>query len=179
MKTRISFALAFVLLLTAGSCNKIKDALTVKVDTEISVNLPITVGEPVLKTTLYPFSATETLDPEENETVQLYRERIRGYELTGVQGTVSGLNTEFILSGAVLSVTTPTQSAAWSIDNLNVTNGTVLTFDNADGQWTTINEMLDSGEILTITFSGNSDKPAVVYTLILLFKLTVTAGILG
>jgi hypothetical protein len=179
MKSRIFFTLALILMITATSCQKIKDALTIKVDTEFQVTLPVTVGGELLKTAFYQFSSSETLDPAENETIQQYKDRIKGYELTGVTGTVSDLITTFTLADATLSVSTPSLSTEWSITDQVIENGTELTFSNDNGQWTTINSMLDSGEIITVTFSGHTDKPGIVYTLILLFKAQVEAGIIG
>lgn len=183
MKTRISFALALILILTTGSCQKIKDALTMKVDAEITVDLPVTIGgEPLKSVGLYPFTTSETLDLESNETVQQYKDRIRGYEVTGVTGTISGLATDFslTLATATLSISSPGfTTQEWSFTNLVITNGTSVTFDNEGDKWGTVNEMLFEGNEITVTFSGSSNVPSVNYTLRLLIEVAIEAGILG
>ncbi len=127
MKTKISFVLALVLILTAGSCQKIKDALTVKVDTEFKVDLPVVIGGDLLKSMgLYPFSASETLDLASNETVQDYKNRIKGYDVTGVTGTISGLpaSTSITLATAKLTISSPGfTTQEWNFTNLAIANG--------------------------------------------------------
>jgi len=183
MKTRISFALALILILTAGSCQKIKDALTIKVDTEFTVDLPVVIGgEPLKSIGLYPYSATETLDLESNETVQNYKDRIKGYEVTGVSGTISGLASDFslTLATAKLTISSPDfTTQEWSFTNLVITNGTAITFDNEGDKWGTVNSMLYEGNEITITFSGTSNVPSVNFLLQLLIEVAVEAGILG
>ena len=183
MRTRISFALALILILTAGSCQKIKDALTIKVDTEFTVDLPVVIGgEPLKSMGLYPFSVSETLDLENNETIQTYKDRIKGYELTGVTGTISGLASGFSLTLATarLTISSPGfTTQEWTFTNLVITNGTSITFDNEGDKWGTVDDMLFEGNEITLTFSGSSNVPSLNYTLRLLIEVAVEAGILG
>ena len=179
MKKRIAFALALILMIAFTGCEKIKDTLTIKQNVEFTVNLPVTVGGEPLKTDFYPFSSTETLDPDENENIQQYKERIKSYELTGMTGTVSNLSTSLTMSDARLEVKTDNLSTEWTFTDLEISSGTQVTFGNDNSEWTQVNQMLESGDTITITFSGHTDQPGVVYTLILLFKADVRVRILG
>lgn len=178
MKKRILSVslLAFVVLF--GSCTKIKEVLTVKVDADFSVNLPVTIPELLLKSTTGAFTSTETLDPLSDEDLALYKDKIKGFEVTGMTGTISDLSADVTLTTATLLVNTAANSTQWTFTNLSLTNGSVIAFDNTSDQWTEINKILDEQTEITVTFSGNSSQNNVTFNLEVDFETKVSAKIL-
>ncbi len=178
MKKRIIALSMFSLLVILSSCQKIKDVLTVKVDADFSVNLPVTIPEPLLKSTASQFLSTSTLDPLSDEDLADYKEKIKSFDLTGMTGTVSELSVPVTLTDAKLLVNTDANSTEWNFTNLPLTNGTVVTFDNVGGQWTKINDILNEQKEITITFSGNSSQTNVTFNLRIDLETKVSAKIL-
>jgi hypothetical protein len=173
MKTRtIAGLVALILLL--GSCQKIKDILTVKVDADFSVNLPVTISSPLLKSTTGAFLSTNTFDPLSNEDIALYKDKIKGFEITGITGTVSDLSAEVTLTNVRLLIATTTNSAEWNFATITITNGTVITFDDTASQWAKINEILDEQKEVTVTFSGTSSQKNVTFNLLVKFTTKVS-----
>ncbi|MFA6127951.1 MAG: hypothetical protein WC699_11640 [Bacteroidales bacterium] len=167
--------LSFVLILS--SCQKIKDLLTVKVDTDFTVNLPVTIGTSPLKSTLGTFNSTETFDPLSNADLATYKENIKGFDLNSMTGTVSELSEEVTLTDATLVVSTSLNSTQWHFTNLQITNGTVIQFDDAAGQWTKVNDILEEQTEITVNLSGTANKTNVTFTLAVTLGVQVSAKI--
>lgn len=178
MKKR-TFAVSLLsLVLILSSCQKVKDALTVKVDAKFTVNLPVTTSPSPLKSTMEAFSSTNTFDPLNDEQLAAYKNRINGFDLTNMTGTISQLSADVTLNNAKLKVFTASNSTEWNFTNLHLTNGTVINFDNTAGQWAKINTILGEQKVITVTFSGDASQTNVTFTLEVLFGTKVTAKIL-
>lgn len=162
------------LVMVMSSCQKIKDIFAVKIDADFSVNLPVTISSPLLKSTEGTFLSTNTLDPLNDEDLALYQDKIKGFELTGMTGTVSELSADVALTDITLLVNTAANSAQWNFASLPLTNGTVVTFDNTGGQWVKINEILGEQKEITVTFSGNSSQTNVTFNLLVKFTTEVS-----
>jgi len=178
MKKRTIAVSLLSLVLILGSCQKIKDIFTVKVDADFTVNLPVTISSSLLKSTMGTFLSTNTLDPLNDEDLALYKDKIKGFELTGMTGTISELSADVTLTDARLLVATASNSTEWNFTNLAITNGTVVTFDNNAGQWAKIDEILGEQKEITVTFSGNSSQTNITFNLVVKFTTVVSAKIL-
>ncbi|MCX6226441.1 MAG: hypothetical protein NTV01_17110 [Bacteroidia bacterium] len=176
-KRTIALSLLFTVLILS-SCKKINDALTVKINTDFTVNLPVTSSSPVLKSPTAAFLSTATLDPLSNEDLAEYKDRINGFEVTGMTGTISNLSANVTLTDVKLKVSTPSKSTEWNFANLPLTNGSAVTFDNSASQWTKINEILGEQKEVTVTFSGNASQTNVTFNLQVTFTTVVTAKVL-
>lgn len=178
MKKR-TIAVSFLsLVLILSSCQKIKDVLTVKVDAKFTVNLPVTTSPSPLKSTMEAFSSTDTFDPLNDEQLAKYKDRIKGFDLTDMTGTISELSADVTLNNAKLLVSTASNSTEWNFTNLLLTNGTIITFDNTAGQWDKINDILGEQKVITVTFSGDASQTNVTFTLEVQFGTKVSAKIL-
>jgi hypothetical protein len=177
MKKRIISLRFLSLVLILSSCQKIKDLLTVKVDTKFTVNVPVTIGASPLKSTMGTFNSTKTFDPLSNEDLAVYKEKIKGFDLTSMTGTVTLLSEDVTLTDATLVVSTAQNSAQWHFTNLQITNGTVIQFDDPSGQWTKINDILMEQKEITVVLSGTANKTNVTFTLVVDFGVKVSAGI--
>jgi hypothetical protein len=178
MKQR-TFAFSILsLALILSSCDKIKDLLSVKVNANFTVDLPVTIQEPLLKSTTATFLTTETFDPLSNEDLALYQDKIKGFEVTGIKGTISSISADVTLTNCKLLVTTATNSTEWNFTNLPLTNGTVITFDNTGSQWDKINEILGEQTEVTVTLSGDTSQTPVTFTLTVEFSTKALTKIL-
>jgi hypothetical protein len=178
MKKRF-FAISLLsLVLILSSCQKIKDIFIVKVKTDFSVTLPVTISSSPLKSTTGTFLSTGTFDPLSNADLATYKDKIKGFDITGLTGTVTDLSAEVTLTDARLLVATDSNSTEWNNTNLTLTNGTVITFDNTSDQWAKINEILNEQKLITVTFSGNSTQTGVTFNLQVKFVAEVSAKVL-
>ena len=178
MKKRIIAVSLLSVVLILSSCQKIKDLLTVKVKTDFTVNLPVTISSPLFKSTEAAFLSTNTLDPLSNADLASYKDKISGYAITGLSGTISELSADVTLTDAKLKVNTDSNSTEWNFTNLHLTNGTVVTFDNTGGQWAKINEILGEQKIVTVIFSGNASQTNVTFNLLVTFSAEVSTKVL-
>jgi len=178
MKKRTTLVGLLLLVLVLSSCDKISDLLAVKVDASFVVDMPVTIAEPLLKSTEAAFSTTEKFNPLDDEDLADYKEKIKGYELTGMTGTIRDLSASVTLANATLEVSTAANSATWTFTNLTLTNGTVVTFDNTTSQWAKINAIMDEQKEITVVFSGNSSQTNVTFTLELTFDTEVSTKII-
>ena len=176
MKKRIFIVSLLSLMLILGSCQKIKDIFTVKVDADFTVNLPVTTSPSPLKSTMESFLSTNTFDPLNDADLALYQDKIKGFEVTGMTGTISNLSANVTLTDARLLVATASNTTEWNFTNLALTNGTVITFDNSAGQWAKIDTILGEQKVITVTFSGNASQTDVTFNLVVNFitKVSVT-----
>jgi len=174
MKKR-TFALGLMVLTIAlGGCQKIKDAFTVKLDADFTVTLPVTTTAPILKSSTAEFLSTSTLDPLDDEDLALYKEKIKGFEVTGITGRISELSSDVNLTNVKLLVNTELNTTEWTFANLPISNGTVVIFDNTGGQWTKIDKILMEQKPVTVTLSGNADQPDVTFNIEVKFQTVVT-----
>ena len=123
MKKRIIAVSLLSVVLILSSCQKIKDLLTVKVKTDFTVNLPVTISSPLLKSTEAAFLSTNTLDPLSNADLASYKDKISGYAITGLSGTISELSADVTLTDAKLKVNTDSNSTEWNFTNVHRRGG--------------------------------------------------------
>lgn len=178
MKKRIVAASLLSMVLILSSCQKIKDLITVKVKADFSVTLPVTISSPELKSTEGAFLSTANLDPLSDEDLIKYKDQIKGFELTGMTGTISDLSAGVTLTNAKLVVNTDANSAEWNFTNLTLANGTVVTFSDDANQWAKINDILDEQKVITVTFSGISSQTNVTFNLLVTLTTNVTTTVL-
>lgn len=178
MKKRLLSISILSIVLILSSCQKIKDVFTVKVDTSFSVNLPVNTGTSPLKSTDGVFSSTQTFDPLSNEDLATYKDKIKGFLVTDMFGTVTQLSEPVTLSDVTLEVSTGSVSTSWHMTNLELVEGTVVQFDNLSDQWTKLDEIMGAQTVITVVLSGTSNKSNVTFTFVVKFDTQVSAKIL-
>jgi hypothetical protein len=178
MKKRIIAVSLLSLVLILSSCQKIKDLITKKVDAVFVVTLPVAITAPLLKSTSSAFLSTNTLDPLDDDDLASYKDKIKGFEVTGIEGIVSELSTDVTLTDVKLQVKTSANSAEWNFANLPLSNGTLITFDNTGGQFAKINAILDEQTIITVTLSGNSTQTGVTFNFLVKFTTEASVKVL-
>jgi len=165
-----------------SSCQKIKDALTVKQDVSFTIDMPVTVGGTELKSNplTYPFRESVVSDPMTNTTVQQYAEQIKGFALTELTLKVNDISDAPItLSGTQLEIKATVDGTEIKVI-LNAdqawNNGDTKTIGNED--WSKIEQMMDALVPITCTVTGNCDKPSATFTLSAVLNSEVSVRIL-
>lgn len=174
---RILVLLSFPILLLGTGCSAIQDALKVEFETDFTIDLPISMMDPEVKMGPYPFDVSRTLDLSGDESLTDYIDRIRSIELTQIVSTVTDLSEAIQLINATLTVTGNGETAEWTFNNLDITNGTILSLANDNGQLATISSILSSMGVVTVRFQGMSNTTGVEYTLSNVLSTLVTAGL--
>lgn len=172
---RIFILLAFVSIGLAG-CEKIKDINSTTFEptfsTDLNCNVPMSGKAPLIKT----FTASGTIDPQEDEDLKKYLNKIRKVEVTSLTGTITSIspNNANLIAGSI-SVKSPSLSTQWSVENVPLVVGQKVTLANKNGEWDKVSQILKDGEKFTVTASGETDKAGIQFTIKVEIKSKVTA----
>ncbi|MBN2746919.1 MAG: hypothetical protein JXR34_09345 [Bacteroidales bacterium] len=165
----LTFILALVVM---ASCSK--DALDITFDANYPVDLNVLVGSS--KADQGVFDVRDTIDLQSDAEVAKYLDRIKKWELTGLDGQFKNLSEQFTLINGVLKVSSGVNSAEWTFANINVTEAYALLLENAAGQFDQINSMLAAKGKVIISFVGTTDKQNINFNLGTNLKTKVTAN---
>jgi hypothetical protein len=179
MKTKLSLVLA-IFILTAG-CDKIKDATSITVNTNLQTSIPITVAQTAMKSadlnaaaTAYTFSKTQDLSLSANTDISPYLAKINEITMNNVVITISGLSAGQTINSISLDVTG--LGNVFTQTNITSANNTFTPTVTA-GILTQMGAKLKAENKLTFTVSGNAsgtmtftvginiDTKVVVYTI--------------
>lgn len=172
----ISGLFMFTIIFTACNEDDAEDLADVTFDVEYSKDLNIVAEtKSGLKDIQATFSVQDTIDPYSNGDYEKYSGNIKEVKITEVKGEVTSINKDFTLVQTNLEVASG-YLAEWSFTNVPVTTATVLTLDNANGQWDEVEKMLDQGTPLAIFLYGETDEDDVEFTVKVTIKAEVTAN---
>ncbi len=177
-KTAFPSVFLTVVILVTTSCN-LGDALSVKVDADFDIDLPVEVTGQEMKTGPFSFSSTKTIDLSKEPALVDYLDNVKSITLKELSTTISGLSKDVTLLQATLTITGGTHTASWSVSNKALKNGETLTGGNDNGQYDAISSMLTALGSVTVTFTGTSDVNNVVFTLKNALKTQIAAGLGG
>ncbi len=173
-----SFAfLAVLVFLASTGCSKIGDLFTVSVDADFTVDLPVSIAGPDMKTGSYAFDVTKTINLADEPDLVDYIDKIKGISLSTMSSTVMGLALVIQLLDATLTFSGNGESVSWSFTNLSIQNGTALVLANNAGQFDTVSTILEGLGDVVVRFSGNSNMNNVEYTLTNVLSAAVKAGL--
>ncbi len=170
-----------VLALTLGSCAKIKEALVVKQDVNFTIDMPVSVSQP-LKSNLFEIDERVEFDPTTNADVASLAQKIQGVEMNSVTITVSEI------SDAPVTLTDCRLVFYEKLDNNELKgmeivmdgtyrNGDTKTIEGIDFEW--LEAMLLSMNPFILILYGNTDKSPVSFTLSAVLDTEVSVRILG
>lgn len=171
MNWRITLSVFVVAATLLSGCNKAKELLDVKFNTEFSVDLPVNVSGG--RSIDGSFFVEETIDPLADEEVEKYIDNIKSFEITEIKGIFHQVDPDFDLSGGLVKVSSDSKEASWSLPVQEITNGSVVTLDDQNGQWQTTNDILGEKQPFTVHFSGTtSGEEDFVLQVIIKTKIT-------
>jgi len=145
------------LLLTGlvwSGCNKAKELFDVEFDADFKVNLPVNlIGTRSIDGA---FMVEETVNPLADEEIEKYIDNIKAWNVTQLSGSFLQVNPDFELTNGLVKISSPGQEAIWNLDNQIITEGTEIILGNENGQWNTVNQILNEKQEFTVLFSGNN-----------------------
>jgi hypothetical protein len=178
MKTRNLLILLPIVALTLGSCAKIKEALVVKKDVTFTVDLPVSVSEPLKSTGTY-FNVSRTFDPIEDATVASVAPKLESLSLNSLTITMNEISDAPVtLRNSVLSVMAQTGEGlfAYELDGTyNDGFSVTITGEVLDRIEDTLSDLF----AITVYLQGFTDKSPVSFTLSTILDTEVSVRIIG
>jgi len=169
MRLRNVFLAAIIVFMAACT----KDALDITFDANYNVDIPVAVTGAKAE---YDFAVSDTIDPTADSEVAKYLDRIKKWELNGLETKFTELTEDFKLINAKLSVESGDFLAEWTFENVDVTEAYNMILQNLNGQFDEINKILASKKSFIISFVGKTDKKDIAFKLGTLVKTKVTAS---
>jgi hypothetical protein len=169
------------LLLLTGivftGCEEVTELTDVKFpanyETELDVIVTPTAGDKGVAGT---FSVSETINPADNPDYSKYLDKIKGVTINEVSGLVLSINPNMTLTSTTIRVSNESRSATWEYTNLPISLGSILTLDNDNGQWTTIEQILMDKKTFTVEINGQADKDNAEFVVSLVIESDITAN---
>ncbi len=159
-----NLAKLFLGLLLSGiiltSCEDVSDLADVKFPVDYEAELDVTVTpSSSIKAINGVFSASEIIDPTSNSDYTKYLDKIKGVEITEFYAKILSIDpADITLTSTVVSVTNDNYNATWEFIDLPITVGTVVTLNNDNGQWDSIEQILMDKDPFTVSISGEADE---------------------
>ena len=179
MKTKLFYFLAFFAILTG--CDKIKDAATVDIATDLTIDIPVVVqalgkksSDQVGNVNAIEFSKTQDLALASNTDIEPYLEKIKEIDLKSLVVTITGLVGEQTINSISMDVTGV--GNIFTQNNITVNNNS-FTPEILAGTFDNVAKKLSSDKKITITLSGNASGP-MSFTVSCNFDTTVIAYLL-
>lgn len=171
----LKYLLAGVFLtgLLFSSCNKAKEALDVKFDATYDADINVDIS-PALRNVA--FSESTTIDPASDPNVSRYFDKIKKFEIQEITGEITNISKEVTLVTGTLSIYNENRNASWTLNNVPLTTGTVLTLDDSGGGWDTVSQILKDKQVFTVRIEGEVSEGDVSFTINIKIKTKVTAS---
>jgi len=180
MKTRLFCLL--VILFTFGGCNKIKDATTISLKTQLQTSIPVSITAIGMKSydiiavgNAITFTKSQDLTLANNVDLAPYLEKIKTINLNSLIVTISGLATNQTINSVTLNVAGV--GDIFTQTNITSTNNNPFTPTIVSGILDQVAAKLTTDRKITLTVSGsangvmsftvglNIDASVIVYTI--------------
>ena len=166
MKTKLIFVIAFLFQMT--SCEKLKDATAITVNTQLTTSIPVTVLAAAIKSAdlagavnASSFSKTQDLNLSTNTDISKYLSKINEINLSSVVITISGLSSGQTINSISLDVT----GVGTLFTQTNITNtNNSFTPTVSSSMLSQLGAKLKADQKLTFTVSGNASG-AMTFTI--------------
>ncbi len=183
MKTITNILLGLITLAAISyftSCDKIESLTDVTFDASMNADIGVVIPAGNDKSVMaegYEFSESATVDPREDPDIDKYYDKLKGYDVQEVTGTVKKvMGGPVVITQGKVTIESDNESVSWDMPLLKLTEGKSVTFGNDNGEWDKVNKILDEKKKFTVTLSGVSDKNGVSFTFNILIKVKVTAN---
>lgn len=171
---KINYLLAFLLLtgIVFTGCNKVKELADVTFNASYDANLNVVVPS----TRNVSFETETTIDPNADEEVQKYLDKIKSFNVQSMTATVTSITKDVTLVTSDLTVFNSGKTATWHMENLPLTVGASIPLDNDDGQWDTVDQIFGDKTPFTVKLVGETDEGDVSFTLKVSITTKITAN---
>ncbi len=176
MKTRNIALLMLITVVAFSGCKKIEDALDVTFDTSFFSDLNAVVTEGTKSGINGTFNVETSLDPTSDDNVAKYMDKIKSWEVTKIKAEIISTSKDATLTILNLGVANQNYSANWDFQNIAISVGTIITLDNENGQWNSINSILGDMEVFTFTTSGTTEEDQLEFKIRIEIDSEVTAN---
>lgn len=170
------FSVLIFSMLILSSCEKIKSVADVKFDTSLSANLDVVVPPASVRSIDGTFNESETIDPTSDPDIAEYLNNIQSYSIQSISAKIVAISKDVTLTNTTLSCFNGTQNASWTYANLPITLNTEVELDNTNGQWNTVNSILMTNQVFTVSASGTTSEDDVTFTIEVTINAEVTAN---
>lgn len=171
--------MAMLMMLAAivfSGCKKVEDSLDVTFDTSFYADLDAVVTDGTKASVDGTFLVYETIDPAGDDNVAEYMDEIKSWEVNEVKAEIISTSKDATLTNLNLGVANQNYAATWAFQDIAISQGTVVTLDNENGQWDKVNSILGELEVFTITASGTTDEDELEFTIRVTIKSKATAN---
>lgn len=179
MKTKLFYLLALTIVFSG--CNKIKDAATVPISTELKADIPVVVVASGKKSldqigavNAIGFTKSQDLTLASNVDIEPYLKKIKEITLNSLVVTITGLSAGQTINSVSMEVTGV--GNIFTQTNISMSNNS-FTPVIVTGTLDLVAAKLTSDKKITLTVLGNASGP-MTFTVSLNFDTIVTASLL-
>ncbi|MBU1009369.1 MAG: hypothetical protein KKD74_04440 [Bacteroidetes bacterium] len=177
--------LLLVVGLTTLGCKKLLD---VDFTAEFKADMPMTIAADAVSDSTsadrntnadwYPFSGYKTIDPADNSDYNKYSDKIKSVTVNSITVTITNLNKSFILADVHIHVLDADNEneASWRFPNVSVSEGTVLTLEDADGKFAVVKAMFEAGHEVDVVVHGKTSENGLTFTITTVFGTKIVAN---
>jgi hypothetical protein len=166
-KSHILISLMIASFFAIISCEEVESLLDVKFNAAFKASMDVVVQPETLKSVMVgTFYAADTIDPMSNSDYAKYVEKIKDITVEEATIEITSISEPATLLNATLTVSsegfTP---ASWTFTDLALEVGTTVELDNSNGQWDSIQIMLDSQQLIVVVFEGTAEPDDFQFTI--------------
>ena len=178
IKTVLFAMLAAVLMISA--CSTVDELNEVNFDADFKADLNCVVPPGSFKSGINgAFSASETINPLADSTVEKYIDHIKSWNVTGITAEIVSVSKPGAnLTNAEIKVFSDNHNALWNIPGMPLAIGQKVTLGNENGQWDEVNAILGEKKVFTVAINGATDEDDISFTVRITLKTKVTASVI-
>ena len=181
MKTFLKTFIILLISVSFSSCDSVESLADIDFKTSMGTDLNVVVPmQTAMKATVngagVSFSEQSSIDPNSDATFKKYADKIKSIKVQEVTGTVTKISKLVNIETGTLSIYQGSKKASWSISNFEVVNGKTISLDTAEGQFATLNQILNSKSAFTAKIEGTVDDDNVTFTIHILIKADIVAN---
>lgn len=182
--TKVLVLMLFVGLTTLG-CKKLLD---VDFTAEFKADMPVSIAADAVadstsadrntNAVFYRFDELKTIDPADNSEYNKYSDKIKSVTVNSITATITNLNKPFNLVNVHIHVVDENNDneAFWIYPFVSVTEGTVLTLEDTDGQFATVKAMFEAGHKVLVNVHGHTSEKELSFTITTAFGTKIVAN---
>jgi len=182
MKIFIKTFIFFLLIgIPFSSCDDVESLADIKFNSQLSADLNVSIpASSNMKATVkgagISFNEQATIDPLSDSNIKKYIDKLKSFDVQEITGTFKRVSKPVTIESGKITISQGSKTASWAISNFSVTNGATIILDSAEGQWTTVNQILKSKGKFTAKIEGTVDNDNVSFTITILIKVKVVAN---
>lgn len=159
-------------------CGALNDLADVTFNATYSTDLNVNVSPTGMKAGIDGvFNVSSTIDPLSDTEFAKYANKIKKVEMVEATAEIVEISAPIVLQSATLSASsTGFTTASWSFANETLVVGKKLTLGNESGQFTNLQNILNSKNVFTVRLQGQSDVNTGTFKVKVTYKTKITAN---